>query len=297
MEANTKEGQVRALAHAALKAMATHNVAPTPQNYALWYAYCSGTPTELMRGIDAIIAQRQPFTEELSAQLTNRYLCDSNVSIQVLETGGRLQSVIDQVRRYIDDQAGDIGNFGHTLDNFSSAIGSAQPPAAQMRTLIADLISETQDMAERNRTLETRLGKFAGEVSELRENLEAVQREALTDALTGIPNRKFFDGRLKEATREAVRNKEPMSLLLCDIDHFKRFNDTYGHQVGDQVLKLVARSLTDSVKGRDTPARIGGEEFSIILPRTNLEQAVIVANQIRGAIVRRKIVDKTTQDN
>jgi len=297
MEANTKEGQVRALAHAALKAMATHNVAPTPQNYALWYAYCSGTPTELMRGIDAIIAQRQPFTEELSAQLTKRYLGDSNVSIQVLETGGRLQSVIDQVRRYIDDQAGDIGNFGHTLDNFSSAIGSAQPPAAQMRTLIADLISETQDMAERNRTLETRLGKFAGEVSELRENLEAVQREALTDALTGIPNRKFFDGRLKEATREAVRNKEPMSLLLCDIDHFKRFNDTYGHQVGDQVLKLVARSLTDSVKGRDTPARIGGEEFSIILPRTNLEQAVIVANQIRGAIVRRKIVDKTTQDN
>jgi diguanylate cyclase len=119
----------------------------------------------------------------------------------------------------------------------------------------------------------------------------------LTDALTGIPNRKFFDGRLKEATREAVRNKEPMSLLLCDIDHFKRFNDTYGHQIGDQVLKLVARSLSDSVKGRDTPARIGGEEFSIILPRTTLEQAVIVANQIRNAIVRRKIVDKTTQDN
>lgn len=296
MKGDTKESQVKTLAHAAFKAMATHNVPPTPQNYALWYAYCSGTPTELLRGIDAIIAQRLPFTEELSAQLTKRYLGDTNVSIQVLETGGRLQAVIDQVRRYIDDQAGDIGNFGHTLDNFSSAIGNSQP-APQMRTLIADLIAETQVMAERNHTLESRLGKFAGEVNELRENLETVQREALTDALTGIPNRKFFDGRLKEATREAVRNKEPMSLLLCDIDHFKRFNDTYGHQVGDQVLKLVARSLSESVKGRDTPARIGGEEFSIILPRTNLAQAVIVADQIRNAIVRRKIVDKTTQDN
>jgi len=297
MKGDAKESQVLALAHAAMKAMATHTVPPTPQNYALWYAYVSGTPTELLRGIDTIIAQRLPFTEELSAQLAKRYLGDSTASIQVLETGGRLQAVIDQVRRYIDDQAGDIGNFGHTLDTFSSAIGKTQPPAAQMRALIADLISETQVMAERNHTLESRLGKIAGEVNVLRENLETVQREALTDALTGIPNRKFFDGRLKEATREAVRNKEPMSLLLCDIDHFKRFNDTYGHQIGDQVLKLVARSLSDSVKGRDTPARIGGEEFSIILPRTTIGQAIIVADQIRNTIARRKIVDRTTQDN
>jgi diguanylate cyclase len=152
-------------------------------------------------------------------------------------------------------------------------------------------------MAERNRTLEARLGKFAGEVNDLRESLESVQREVMTDGLTGIPNRKFFDRRLKEATSESVQTKEPMSLLFCDIDHFKRFNDTYGHQVGDQVLKLVARSLSDSVKGRDTPARIGGEEFSIILPRTRLDQAVIVANQIRNTVARRKLVGKTTQDN
>jgi diguanylate cyclase len=296
MKGDTKTTQIKALAEAALKTMAVHEIPPTPQNYALWYAYTSRTPPELMRGIDALIAQNMTFTEELCAELAKRYLGDSSISIEVLETGGRLQAVIDQVRRYLDDQAGEIGNFGTTLDNFSSAIGTSQP-AAQMRTLLADLISETQTMAERNHTLESRLGKIAGEVTELRENLEVVQREALTDALTGIPNRKFFDGRLKEATREAVRNKEPMSLLLCDIDHFKRFNDTYGHQIGDQVLKLVARSLSDSVKGRDTPARIGGEEFSIILPRTTLEQAVIVANQIRNAIVRRKIVDKTTQDN
>jgi diguanylate cyclase len=296
MKGDTKESQIKGLAHAALKQMATYDVAPTPQNYALWYAYVTGTPTDLIRGIDAVIAQRLPFTEELSTQLAKRYLGDATMSLHVLETGGRLQSVIDQVRRYIDDQAGDLGNFGHTLDNFTSAIGASQP-AHQIRALIADLISETQVMAERNRTLEARLGKFAGEVNDLRENLESVQREVMTDGLTGIPNRKFFDRRLKEATSESVQTKEPMSLLFCDIDHCKRFNDTYGHQVGDQVLKLVARSLSDSVKGRDTPARIGGEEFSIILPRTRLDQAVIVANQIRNTVARRKLVGKTTQDN
>jgi diguanylate cyclase len=297
MTGSAPEGQIKALAEAALKAMATHSVVPTPQNYALWYAYVAKTKPELQRGMDTVIAQRKPFTEELSAELTKRYLADSDISIDMLETGGRLHTVIEQVRRFLDDQAGDIGNFGQTLDTFTSAIGKSPPPAHQMRTLIADLVSETQVMAERNQTLETRLGKIAGEVNELRTNLEATQREALTDALTGIPNRKFFDGRLKEAVREAIRTKEPMSLLLCDIDHFKRFNDTYGHQIGDQVLKLVARTLSESVKGRDTPARIGGEEFSIILPRTSLDQAVIVANQIRSAIVRRKIIDKTTQDN
>jgi diguanylate cyclase len=295
MEGTVVDGQADTLAQAAMRAMEAHDVPPTPQNYALWYAYVARANPELMRGLDAIIAQRLPFTEELSAELTRRYLGDSDVPIDVIETGGRLQLVIDQVRRYLGDQAGDIGNFGHTLDNFSSAIGHSQP-AHKMHALLADLIQETQAMAGRNRTLEGRLGRIANEVTELRENLEAVQREALTDPLTGIPNRKFFDGRLKDAALEAVRNKEPMSLLLCDIDHFKHFNDTYGHQIGDQVLKLVARSLSDSVKGRDTPARIGGEEFSIILPRTTLQQAVIVANQIRNAIVRRKIVDKTTQD-
>ncbi len=296
MKGAKASSETQLLAEAAMKAMSANDVPPTPQNYAIWYTYVAQTNPELMRGIDAIIAQRLPFTEELSAELTRRYFSDSNIPIKVFETGGRLQVVIDQVRRFLGDQAGDIGNFGQTLDSFSSAIGNSQP-APKMSALIADLIQETQAMAGRNHSLENRLGKIAGEVSELRENLETVQREALTDALTGIPNRKFFDARLREAVREAVRNKEPMSLLLCDIDHFKRFNDTYGHQIGDQVLKLVARSLSDSVKGRDTPARIGGEEFSIILPRTNLQQAVIVANQIRTAIARRKIIDKTTQDN
>jgi len=296
MEGAARSGEIQRLAGEALKIMAVHDVPPTPQNYTLWYTYAARSNPELTRGIDAIIAQHLPFTEELNAELARRYFGDSNVPNTVFEAGGRLQVVIDQVRRFLDSHAGEIGSFGQTLDSFSSAIGISQP-AAKMHTLIADLIQETQAMAGRNHTLENRLGKIAGEVSELRSNLEMVQREALTDALTGIPNRKFFDGRLKEAASEAVRNKEPMSLLLCDIDHFKRFNDTYGHQIGDQVLKLVARSLADSVKGRDTPARIGGEEFSIILPRTNLQQAVIVANQIRNAIVRRKIIDKSTQDN
>jgi diguanylate cyclase len=282
------------VAEAACKAMATHGVVPTPHNYTVWYTYADGTMPALGQAIDALIARQTAFTDAINADLYKRYFGSAEDRVDVLETGGRLQAVIDQVSRYLDDHTGEIDNFGHTLDNISTAIGRSQPQE-KVRALVADLVKETQSMAQRNYNLESRLGRVATEVTELRENLQAVQREALTDALTGIPNRKFFDSRLQEAAREALNEGEAVSLVLCDIDHFKHFNDSYGHQIGDQVLRLVARTLSDSVKGRDTPARFGGEEFAIILPRTNLQQAAIVADQIRNGVMRRRFVGKDTR--
>jgi diguanylate cyclase len=284
------------VAEAACKAMATHGVVPTPRNYTIWYAYVAGTTPALRQAIDALIAKQTTFTDGINAELYKRYFGGTEDHIDVIETGGRLQAVIDQVSRYLNDHTGEIGNFGHTLDDISSAIGRSQPQET-VRALVADLIKETQSMAKRNYNLETRLGRIATEVTELRENLQVVQREALTDALTGIPNRKFFDARLQEAARETLNENDSLSLVLCDIDHFKHFNDSYGHQIGDQVLRLVARTLSDSVKGRDTPARFGGEEFAIILPRTNLGQAAIVAEQIRSGVMRRRFVGKDTRDD
>ena len=284
------------VAEAACKAMATHGVVPSPRNYTVWYTYAAGTMPALREAIDGLIARQTSFSDGINADLYKRYFGGTEDHVDVIETGGRLQAVIEQVSRYLNDHTGEIGEFGHTLDNISSAIGRSQPQET-VRGLVADLIKETQSMAKRNYNLETRLGRIATEVTELRENLQAVQREALTDALTGIPNRKSFDTRLQEAARESLSESEALSLVLCDIDHFKRFNDTYGHQIGDQVLRLVARTLSDSVKGRDTPARFGGEEFAIILPHTNLDQATIVADQIRKGVMRRRFVGKDTRDD
>ena len=284
------------MAEAACKAMATHGVSPTPHNYTVWFSYVADSVPALRQTIDELVAKQTVFTEEINAELYKRYFGGADDNVDVLETGGRLQALIDKVSRYLDDHSGEIGNFGQQLDTLSTAIGRSQPQE-KVRALVADLVKETQSMAQRNYTLESRLGRIAGEVTVLRENLQAVQREALTDALTGIPNRKFFDSRLLEAAREALHENEALSLLLCDIDHFKSFNDNFGHQIGDQVLRLVARTLSDSVKGRDTPARFGGEEFAIILPRTNLQQAATVADQIRNAVMRRRFIGKDTRDD
>ena len=133
-----------------------------------------------------------------------------------------------------------------------------------------------KEMEVSNHKLEERLSASKREINDLQVNLEAVRSESLTDPLTQLSNRKFFDTTLEEAIAEARAKNEPLSLMMADIDHFKNFNDSFGHLTGDQVLRLVAMSVKQNVKGQDTAARYGGEEFAIILPNTVLRSAITV---------------------
>lgn len=281
------------LGEATLKAMLKNGIESTPHNYTVWYSYVSGLLPELTRSIDTMIAEGRPFTEQVCAELYERFF-DTHRQFGLLQqTSANFERAVEQVMRCINTAARDAQAFNKTLDDASAGLGDGVGEES-VRAIVANLLVETQRAAEKNQTLEARLSESSGEIAQLRENLEVVRREALTDALTGIPNRKFFDTRLRECAAASLESGEPMSLLLLDIDYFKKFNDTYGHQVGDQVLRLVAKTLTECLKGRDTPARYGGEEFVIILPQTRLENAVTVAEQIRRTMARHKVVRKDT---
>ena len=166
-----------------------------------------------------------------------------------------------------------------------------------LQQMVANILAETQRMAEHNRTLELHLNRSAGEMETLRRDLVNTRKEAMTDALTGIANRKYFDVKLREIAAASMETGEALSLLLADIDHFKSFNDRYGHQAGDQVLAIVAHSLTNSIKGQDMAARYGGEEFGIILPRTELDGATALAEQICATMAARHIRRKSTAED
>lgn len=135
-------------------------------------------------------------------------------------------------------------------------------------------------VAERIVTLEQRL----------RKTLENKARQAASDPLTGLPNRRTFDRRLNAEFKRARRFSEPISVLLIDADHFKQVNDQYGHNVGDEVLRRLATTLREHLpREYDVLARIGGEEFATILPHTDRDAAVVVAERLRTALMKAPI--------
>jgi diguanylate cyclase len=124
-----------------------------------------------------------------------------------------------------------------------------------------------------------------------------VRTEILTDPLTSLANRKFFDEAIAKTIAAAHARREPLSLMLTDIDHFKKFNDSYGHLTGDQVLRLVAIAVKQNVKGQDISARYGGEEFAVILPNTALRSALTVADQIRRTVMNKELMKRSTGEH
>lgn len=124
---------------------------------------------------------------------------------------------------------------------------------------------------------------------------EETQQQAITDGLTGLFNHRYFKSQLESELRRASRYRYPTSLILTDVDYFKRFNDTHGHLLGDAVLRGVAQILVDTVRETDVVARYGGEEFALLLPETTMEQATDVAERIRTKISQHPFVGKHGQ--
>jgi diguanylate cyclase (GGDEF)-like protein len=122
------------------------------------------------------------------------------------------------------------------------------------------------------------------DISERKLLEEKLSRLALTDGLTGLANRRAFDEALEREWKRTAREGSQISLLLLDVDHFKPFNDRYGHQVGDDCLRAVAIAVREAVRGTDIAARYGGEEIAVILPSTNSVGAVAAAEKVRTAV-------------
>jgi diguanylate cyclase len=293
MDSTANIEQAAEHAESALKLMAAQGIPATPANFTVWYAYHAGQSDELTRALDAMLGDKVKFTHERNHEIHEKYFSFESEGREIRETTGRLQAAVNNVLELLGEAGRNQSAYGEKLADFSGEL-SKDADNEQVAALVRGILSETQQIVERSQAMESRLDQSSQQIDELRRHLQEVQREAMTDALTGIANRKYFDATLRAAAKYATETGEELCLLMMDIDHFKRFNDTYGHVIGDEVLRVVARLLKENVKGRDTPARYGGEEFAVILPQTSLQNAHGLAEQIRNTLASRKVHDKRT---
>ena len=280
--AETALGQIKALRQPA-----------TPRNFEIWYTYATGHNQDLNQAINETLVREGRLTEEDLARIYDAHLSPVRFSDRVDEVGARIVGEIEQVMSMIDEAIGQSTGFSKSLAGAHQEMISSGD-RDQLRFIVETLVRATKEVEQANQSLQKRLVDSREEINVLQENLETVRNESLTDPLTTLANRKFFEESIKHFVEEANSKDIPLSVVLTDIDHFKKFNDTYGHLTGDQVLRLVAMSLKQNVKGHDVAARYGGEEYVVLLPRTALVAAVTVADHIRRAVMGKELMRRST---
>ena len=284
-----------ALAKTTLALMAECNVSPVPENFELFYHYAAGENPAVGRIIGDMIAARRPFTVSILQDLRDRCFLRDRTERAVNAIGDGVSASLNEVLEKLDAASKQAFDYGQTLSAASGELGDNRTPE-DLRRLVGGLISATKVMEERAKALEGELQNSSQQVTELKSQLDNVRKEALTDPLTGIANRKAFDTNLQAAIEDSQSGGAPLSLFMCDIDRFKLFNDTWGHQTGDQVLRLVATCLSENTKGYDTAARYGGEEFAVIVRHTGIADSVKLADQIRQKVQGKRLIKKSTGD-
>jgi len=260
----------------------------TPENYFVWYEYANGGNVELKQQIEAHLDAGTIFTDSLNHELYETYFANQQHD-QLCDVQGGTERLVDNLLSELEGILDGAHSFSSTLEKSQSAL-KKNPDIKAISRLVASLIEETDQVKRVNSSMEHSLSIMKDEVCILKHSMEELNTTAYTDQLTSIPNRRAFDKSIKDLCGEYQQEGRCFSLLFMDIDHFKTFNDTYGHAVGDKVLSFIANLLKKGVKGDDMVARYGGEEFVVLLPDTLYEGSLTVAQQLCDKVAKKNLV-------
>jgi diguanylate cyclase len=278
----------------AIAHMAKHEAPFHPLTYAVWFEYVAGCNDALRREIDHLTENGRKLGDELTRRLYYKHVADlDQQSAERIQ--GDLQRVLIQVSDSATEADGQVGGFGDRMERLQSTLRDDMP-APDLRRTVDAVRRDSQQMRVALHSLHTKLSQTREEIDVLRTELTRVRTEALTDALTGLLNRRGLDERLQALTGAASAHGAPLSLVLADIDYFKRINDSYGHVFGDRVIRIVGEALRAAVKGRDIVARFGGEEFAVLLIDTPAIGARAAAEQMRDQVSRARIRRLSTEE-
>ncbi len=257
----------------------------TPVNYSVLYSHVAQREKELTLALKSYLATGQPLNNLILRQLFDQHLlAQTRFQDELIRPfGDMIEKVIAQVGEQVKSEEGVVDALNTVEVQLSSIDGKLE-----VEKLIADLGGITLKAKQEHQALFQELNTAQEEISQLKNKLAESEKEANTDPLTGLLNRRGLEQRLK-----AIETPEKTACIIVDIDHFKSINDTYGHPVGDRIIKRVAKEIELHIRGRDLAVRFGGEEFAILLIDTPIKGAERVAETLRKKIDSLQLVIKS----
>ncbi|MEO6976683.1 MAG: GGDEF domain-containing protein [Gallionella sp.] len=270
-----------------IQRMAAHPAAFTPHTYAVWYEFLIGTNPALSTEMDRLLENNVQLSDVAIEQLYENHVSEFKQDLNRI-----LREDMKQMLNNLINITAETKVHAEAFENNLQSYGNqllTKPGLAILDELITKMTSDTKSMRGSMTNLHSELVQSKEEVGNLQIALESARKEALIDPLTNIYNRRGYEMQVQMMFDNTDLMQKGACMLFVDIDHFKKINDTYGHVFGDKVLRIIANTLKSMVKGQDCVARIGGEEFAILLPGTELNGARAVAENIRASIENGKI--------
>ena len=284
------------VAEQAIERIKALGVPAEPGCFELWYTYASGRNQELNRRINRLIEDKGGLSADDHDHICHEFLQTAQADSAAVDAGAKVSAEVDNVVKLLGElilsTARGRGDFVQASSQLANTLDQET-----IRAISDALIRSLRTIELQHSALGQRLLTAKREIETAKQALATATAEANLDAVTGLATRRKFDRAFEEAAGAADERGEPLSLLMIDIDHFKKFNDRFGHLMGDSVLRLIGVTLKQSIKGQDTAARYGGEEFAVILPQTNLDGAAQLAEQIRNRIISRELKQRLTGES
>ncbi|MDL2338119.1 MAG: GGDEF domain-containing protein [Pseudomonadota bacterium] len=274
--------------------MGRHDAAFNPVTFTLWYEYVAGINPKLNAALDAATGEAARLDDATVLRLYTDHIAPADA-----ETMQRIGVEMDRLMKGMVQSASHTGHragtYGEQLSGLADALTSKD--VYQLKPRLSEVLVGTAEMKSSVEALQRRVTVSQDEINRLRSDLEVARSEVLLDPMTGILNRKGFDQRLQAMLDRQTRDHPGHCLVMLDIDHFKKVNDTHGHLMGDQVIRAVGQILRTVVTDKaHSAARYGGEEFAILLPQTTLEQSAQLAEAVRKRTKAMKIRNRQTQE-
>jgi len=277
-----------------LPLMNRHHASFNPINYTVWYEHVAKLNAPLNHAMTELLESGKPLDDKVMLDLYQSYVAafDNQESWRVQSDLTRILHDMFVAARSTGDRAQE---YDESLKRHSDLLKESQS-ALDLAAVVNVLLGDTAAIGDSVSQLKRQLDSSGKAVADLRRALQQLRSEAVTDPLTGLLNRRGFDRAAGDVLAGAVPRREDICLIMSDIDHFKKVNDTHGHLFGDKVIQVVAQTIRSTIKGQDIAARLGGEEFAIVLPDTVLDAGYTVAEKIRKKIESGRIRHGLTGD-